>query len=85
MVIAATAIGLALELPALNYRSRHRGTPGLDVGRLEHGCLTFWQTKNGKVRRIPITDTIAALLAARPRIHSWVFTNARTEKPYTTI
>src|SRR2546427_4586838 len=49
------------------------------------GYLTFWHTKNGKVRRIPITETIAALLASRPRIHPWVFTNARTEKPYTTI
>lgn len=47
--------------------------------------LTFWDTKNGKVRRIPITDTIAALLASRPRIHAWVFTNGKTEKPYTTI
>ena len=25
------------------------------------------------------------LLASRPRIHPWVFTNAKTEKPYTTI
>jgi hypothetical protein len=49
------------------------------------GYVTFWQTKNGKVRRIPITKTIAALLAGRPRIHPWVFTNARTQKPYTTI
>ena len=24
-------------------------------------------------------------LASRPRIHPWVFTNAKTEKPYTTI
>ena len=38
-----------------------------------------------RVRRIPLTETIAALLAARPRIHAWVFTNARTEKPCTTI
>jgi integrase len=37
------------------------------------------------VRRIPITDTIAALLASRPPIHAWVFTNAQTERPYTTI
>jgi integrase len=51
----------------------------------QDGYLTFWQTKNGKVRRIPITGTIAALLASRPRIHPWVFTNARTGKPYTTI
>ncbi|PYR38518.1 MAG: hypothetical protein DMF93_15930, partial [Acidobacteria bacterium] len=36
------------------------------------GYMTFWQTKNGKVRRIPITEAIAALLAGRPRIHPWV-------------
>jgi integrase len=47
--------------------------------------LTFWTTKNGKVRRIPVTDAIAALLASRPRVHPWVFTNTRTGKPYTTI
>jgi integrase len=51
----------------------------------QDGYLTFWNTKNGKVRRIPITDAIAALLASRPRIHPWVFTNSKTEKPYTTI
>ena len=51
----------------------------------QDGYLTFWQTKNGKVRRIPITETIAALLASRRRIHPWVFTNVRTGKPYTTI
>ncbi len=51
----------------------------------QDGYVTFWQTKNGKVRRIPLTETIATLLAGRPRIHPWVFTNARTEKPYTTI
>jgi Phage integrase family len=50
----------------------------------QDGYLTFWQTKNGKVR-IPITETIEALLASRPRIHPWVFTNAKTEKPNTTI
>jgi len=51
----------------------------------QDGYLTFWDTKNGKVRRIPITGTIGALLAARPRIHAWVFTNTKTERPYTTI
>jgi integrase len=51
----------------------------------QDGYLTFWNTKNGKVRRIPITDTIAALLASRSRILAWVFTNTKTEKPYTTI
>jgi len=51
----------------------------------QDGYLTFWHTKNGKVRRIPITETLAALLTSRPRIHPWVFTNAKTGKPYTTI
>jgi integrase len=45
----------------------------------QDGYLTFWDTKNGKVRRIPITDMIDALLASKPRIHAWVFTNAETE------
>lgn len=55
------------------------------VRHSQHPGEAFWETKNGKVRRIPITDTIAALLASRLRIHPWVFTTAKTEKPYTTI
>jgi len=51
----------------------------------QDGYLTFWDTKNGRVRRIPITGTIAGLLASRPRIHPWVFTNTKTERPYTTM
>src|SRR5665213_356276 len=51
----------------------------------QDGYLTFWQTKNGKVRRIPISNTIAAILESRPRIHAFVFTNPSTEQPYTTI
>jgi integrase len=51
----------------------------------QDGALTFWETKNGRPRRVPISPTIAAVLAAQPRIHPWVFTNARgkTPKPYT--
>jgi integrase len=37
----------------------------------QDGYLTFWG--------IPVTETIGALPAARPRIHTWVFTNAKTE------
>jgi integrase len=49
------------------------------------GALTFWETKNGRPRRVPISPAIEAVLAAQPRIHPWVFTNARgkTPKPYT--
>jgi Phage integrase family len=41
------------------------------------------RTPCGQRYRAP--DRIAALLASRPRIHAWVFTNANTERPYTTI
>src|SRR5204863_7177277 len=51
----------------------------------QDGYLTFLQTKNGKIRRIPITKTIAAIIDARPRIHRWLFTNAKTQRPYKTI
>jgi hypothetical protein len=34
--------------------------------------------------RIPISPTIAAVMASQPRIYPWVFTNSRTGKPYTT-
>jgi len=49
------------------------------------GFLTFLETKNGKVRRIPIGPSIAAVLAALPKVHPWVFTNARTEKPFKSV
>jgi integrase len=54
--------------------------------RWEHvtdGFLTFWETKNGKPRRLPLSPAIEAVLRALPRVHPWVFTNAQTEQPYT--
>ena len=33
--------------------------------------------------RLPISPTIATVLASQPRIYPWVFTNSRTGKPYT--
>jgi integrase len=56
--------------------------------RWEHcqdGYVTFWETKNGRMRRIPISPTIEAVLTAQPRIHPWVFTNSRTEKPFKSV
>jgi len=51
----------------------------------QDGYVTFWETKNGRPRRIPISAAIDAVLTAQPRMHPWVFTNARkkTPKPYT--
>jgi predicted DNA-binding transcriptional regulator AlpA len=49
----------------------------------QDGYLTFWNTKNGKVRRIPITDAIAALLSSRPRIHPWGCSRTRRRKSLT--
>ena len=45
--------------------------------------ITFMETKNGRMRRIPISPAIAALLDVQAKIHPWVFTNSRTEQPYT--
>ena len=66
-------------------------TTGARVGELldlrweavQDSELTFLETKNGRIRRMPISAAIAAVLAAQPRVHPWVFTNARTKKPYT--
>jgi len=38
----------------------------------DDGFLTFLDTKNGKMRRIPIGPSIAAVLAALPKVHPWV-------------
>jgi len=54
--------------------------------RWEHcqdGYVMFLETKNGRTRRIPVSPAIAAVLGAQPRIHAWVFTNAKTEKSFT--
>ncbi len=49
------------------------------------GFLTFLNTKNGKVRRVPIGPSIAAVLASLPKVHPWVFTNAQTKQPFTSV
>jgi integrase len=56
--------------------------------RWEHcqdGYVTFWETKNGKARRIPISPAIEAVLAAQARVFAWVFTNSKTEEPYQSV
>jgi len=56
--------------------------------RWEHcqdGYVTFWETKNGKARRIPISPTIEAVLSTQPRVYAWVFTNSRTEQPFLSV
>ena len=49
----------------------------------QDGYVTFWETKNGKPRRIPISPAIQAVLDTLPTIHRWVFTNAVTADRYT--
>ena len=49
------------------------------------GTVTFLRTKNGKLRRIPITGVLAEVLAEQLRLTPWVFPNPRTQKPYTTV
>ncbi len=81
------------KMPKLQALLKLALVTGARVGELlplrfedcEDGYLTFWQTKNGKVRRIPITATIAGIIDSRPRIYRWLFTNAKTQQPYKTI
>ena len=51
----------------------------------EGGYLTFFKTKNGRARRIPISATMADVFSEQPALSPWVFTNPRTGKPYTTV
>ena len=54
--------------------------------RWEHcqgGSVAFLETKNGKPRRIPISPSIEAVLAAQSRVYPWVFTNSRTAEAFT--
>ena len=47
--------------------------------------LVFWNTKNGKVRRLPLSPAILAVLRTLPRVpnRAFVVTNVATELPYT--
>ena len=47
--------------------------------------LVFWNTKNGKTRRIPLTASILEVLRTVPRVpsHKYVITNVETEEAYT--
>ena len=36
-----------------------------------------------QVEALPISPAIEAVLATQPHVHPWVFTNSRTEKPFT--
>ncbi len=47
--------------------------------------LVFLETKNGKARRLPMTEAIQTVLAVLPRLHPFVFANPRTGKPYTSV
>ena len=52
----------------------------------DHGDeLHFLNTKNGTVRRVQVTARMRELLDGLPRRGAYVFTNARTGKPYQNI
>ena len=45
----------------------------------------FLNTKNGKVRRLPMSPTLRAILQEQPQVTDYVFANPRTQEPYTAI
>ena len=51
----------------------------------DDGFVTFLRTKNGKLRRIPISGVLVDVLGEQPRLTPWVFPNPRTQRPYTTV
>ena len=52
----------------------------VDVSETE---LTFLETKNGRMRRLPMSPGIWAVLEKMPRSSAYVFTNPRTHDRYT--
>jgi integrase len=53
------------------------------VGPLGDGFLTFLETKNGRMRQIPISPTLTAVLDRLPKLRPWVFASPRTGESYT--
>jgi len=49
----------------------------------DEGYVTFLETKNGEMRRVPRTPAIDAILERLPRVHPYVFANPATGEPYT--
>ncbi|KKP40223.1 MAG: site specific recombinase [Candidatus Peregrinibacteria bacterium GW2011_GWC2_33_13] len=52
---------------------------------IKTGCITLTETKNGKIRKIPISKTLKAELKNFNRFTEYVFTNKETGKPYSDI
>ena len=73
----------ALVALALITRARVGELLALQWEHCDDGALTFLETKNGRMRRIPISPAIQTVLDSLPRVHTWVFTNAVTQAPYT--
>jgi integrase len=52
-----------------------------DITDAEH---VFWETKNGRTRRLPVSPDIRRVLDTMTRTSSrWVLTNRRTHQPFT--
>jgi hypothetical protein len=49
----------------------------------QDGYLAFWETNNGKARRIPLSAATEAVLANQPRMYPSVFADSRTGPPLT--
>jgi integrase len=73
----------ALIAMALITGARAGELLGLRWEHVAEDALTFLETKNGKARRIPLSPAAKAVLAALPRQHAYVWTNARTLDRYT--
>ena len=51
----------------------------------EHGFIELLQTKSGKARKIPLSDSLSKELNKLPQESDYVFINKQTGLPYTTF
>lgn len=49
------------------------------------GCITLTETKNNKIRKIGISNTLKEEFKKLNRFNEYVFTNPKTDKPYSDI
>jgi integrase len=73
----------AVVLVALITGARIGEILGLRWEDCGDGHLTFWKTKNGKVRRVEITPSLQTVLDGLPQTTEWVFSNKVTGQRYT--
>ena len=73
---------------SVDYYSREDNNLSLyDLKNIDfdYGFIELLETKSGKSRKIPISDTLMKILNRQSKEYNYVFTNPETKQPYTDI